>query len=190
MAINNVTNYNHGSLLQIAYSKGVRNLLSQDWREFEQIKKWKVSNSQARQINFMLLHNTGPASINYSPLGTSGRRFGTAYQAQESEFTAYLKQIEASLALDWDVLDRAMTSPEKYGDPLAIEMAAKARDQRRRIAGDLYGDGTGVVMTAAAGVDDTNIDESNGALVVVTLKTGDSDRGCVGTAELKRSLSL
>jgi hypothetical protein len=182
MTVTAVTALQRGNIIQPLFSAGVRNLLSQDFREFEQVRKLSVSKSQARSINFMLLTATAPGSINYASVGTSGRQFGAGYQPTTGEYTAYLKQIEATLIMDYDVLDRALTTPEKYGEPLEIEVDAKARDARRRIAGDYYGDGTGVLGTASSAAD-TYINTSAKYWVVVTLNVGDTARGHVGMFE-------
>ncbi len=183
MTYSNVTSLNLGSLLQIVFSAGVRNQLSEDYREWEQIKKWRVGNTQARQLNFMIQTSYGPAAIQYRNPGTSGRSFPTAQQSTTAEHTAYFKEIDATIDLEWNLYDRALSSPEKYAEPLALEIQNKTIGSRRRTAADWYGDGTGVVGTAAAGVDDSLINTAGKYRIVVTLNEGSSARGGIGLFE-------
>lgn len=172
MAFNNIDSLQLGNLLQIIFSNGVRNQISQDFRDFEYVKRQKAGSSVARELRFMLQRSFGTSAIQYRDPGTSGRSFPTAQQATVSEFTAKFKEINATIELEYNLWDRARKSPEKYAEPLALEIDSKSSAAKRRIAADLYGDGTGVVGTIAS--------NSGG---VVTLNTGNTTRGHVGFAE-------
>lgn len=180
MSFSNIDSLNLGSLLQIVFSEGVRNQLSQSYREWEQIKKWRVGNTQARELRFMIQTSYGPAAIQYRNPGTSGRSFPTSQQSTTQECTAKFKEIDATIELEYNLYDRALASPEKYAEPLALEIQNKTIGSRRRLAADLYGDGTGVVGQVSS-ADDTDI--NTGGTVVVTLATTDTARGCVGMFE-------
>lgn len=180
MAFSNIDSLNLGNLLQIVFSEGVRNQLSANAREWEQIKKWRVGNTQARELRFMLQTSYGPAAIQYRNPGTSGRSFPTAQQSTTQECTAKFKEIDATIELEYNLYDRALSSPEKYAEPLALEVQNKTIGSRRRLASDFYGDGTGVVGTASS-VSDTDI--NTGGTITVTLSTSDTARGHVGSFE-------
>jgi hypothetical protein len=139
-----------GSLLQIVFSNGVRNQISTDYRDFEMVKRAKVGSSVARELRFSFQSSLGPAAIQYRNPGESGRAFPSAHQVSLQEYTAQFKELNATIELEYNLYDRARKSPEKYAQPLAIEIDSKMSAAKRRIAADLYGDGTGVVGTVAS----------------------------------------
>jgi len=180
MAFTNVSALNLGNLLQIAFSSGVRNQLSQNYREWENIKNWRVGNTQARELRFMIQNSYGPAAIQYRNPGTNGRAFPTAQQVTVSEHTAYFKEIDATVEVDYSVYDRALSSPEKYAEPLGIEIMSKTTGAKRRIASDWYDDGTGVVGTAVS-KSDAAINTTGRVSLVVS--STDTSRGGIGRFE-------
>lgn len=181
MAYSNIDNLNLGSLLQIIFSNGVRNQISTDFRDFELIKRAKVGNSLAREIRFQFQSTLGASAIQYANPGTTNRAFPRAQQVDIGEKTAKFKELNATLELEYNLWSRAKKSPEKYADPLAIEVSSKASAAKRRLAADLYGDGTGVVGqlgTDAAAVTSTNSDS-----LWFTLDEGNTARGHLGFFE-------
>lgn len=188
MTFNNIDQLNLGNLLQIVFSNGVRNQISQDFRDFEMVKRAKVSSSVARELRFMFQRSFGPGAIQYRDPGTSGRSFPSAQQATVNEYTAKFKEINATIELEYNLWDRARKSPEKYAEPLSLEIDSKASAAKRRIAADLYGDGTGVVGTlAAASAAVTSPTSDN---LVFTLATTNTTRGHVGFFEFGDLLVL
>lgn len=179
MSFNNIDNLNLGNLLQIVFSNGVRNQISQDFRDFEMVKRAKVSSSVARELRFMFQRSFGPGAIQYRDPGTSGRSFPSASQATVNEYTAKFKEINATIELEYNLWDRARKSPEKYAEPLALEIDSKASAAKRRIAADLYGDGTGVMGTVGSATVTLNADGT----ATVTLQNTDTTRGHVGFGE-------
>lgn len=147
MAYSNIDSLTNGSLLQIIFSNGVRNQISEDFRDFDMIKRAKVGSSLARELRFDFQSSLGAAAIQYRNPGTSGRSFPLSQQVATAEYTAKFKEINATLELEQNLWYRAMKSPEKYADPLALEVDSKASACKRRLAADLYGDGTGVMGT-------------------------------------------
>jgi hypothetical protein len=141
MAFQNIDNLQLGNLLQIIFSNGVRNQISQDFRDFEMVKRAKVGSSVARELRFMFQSSFGPAAIQYRDPGTSGRSFPSAQQATVNEYTAKFKEINATIELEYNLWDRARKSPEKYAEPLALEIDSKASAAKRLCARDFYGDG-------------------------------------------------
>lgn len=179
MAFSNISNLNLGNLLQIVFSDGVRNQISQDFRDFEMIKRAKVGNSVARELRFMFQDSLGAAAIQYRNPGTSGRSFPNAQQVGIGEYTAKFKEINATIELEYNLWDRARKSPEKYAEPLALEISSKTSAAKRRLAADLYGDGTGVVGTVASAA----VTSPASNKLVFQFSTANSARGHVGFAE-------
>jgi len=186
MAFDNIDNLNLGNLLQIVFSNGVRNQISQDYRDWEYISRYRVGNSAARELRFMFQTNYGPAAIQYRNPGQSGRAFPKAQQSTIQENTAKFKEINATIELEYNMWDRARKSPEKYGEPLAIEIQAKTTAAKRRVAADLYGDGTGVMGQLAA----TSATFNANGTVTFQLSTANSARGTVGFFEFGDLLLL
>lgn len=179
MAYNNIDQLALGNLLQIVFSNGVRNQISQDFRDFEMVKRAKVGSSVARELRFMFQRAYGTSAIQYRDPGTSGRSFPSAEQATVNEYTAKFKEINATIELEYNLWDRARKSPEKYAEPLALEIDSKSSAAKRRIAADLYADGTGVMGTvASAAVTSPASDQ-----LTFTLATTNAARGHVGFFE-------
>lgn len=177
MAFSNIdsANLNLGKILQIAFSDGIRNQISTDFRDFEHIKRAKVAGSLPRELRFMFQTSLGAAAIQYADPGAgAGRLFPNSQQVKIAENTAKMKELQATIELEYNLFDRARKSPEKYAEPLAIEIDSKMSAAKRRLAADLYGDGTGVVGTISS----VSI---SGGKAVVTLST--SGRGHVGFFE-------
>lgn len=176
MAYQNVDQLNLGLLLQIVFSDGVRNQISNDYRDWELIKRAKVGSSLARELRFTIQKSFGPAAIQYRNPGVSGRAYPTAQQISTQELTAKFKEIEATIELEYSLWDRARKTPQKYAEPLALEIQAKSSASKKRLAADLYGDGTGVIGT----IDSASISSGQ---VVITLSNANSARGHVGFFE-------
>lgn len=176
MAIQNIDTLNLGDFLQIVFSDGIRNQISEDYRDWEYIARYKYGNTAAREYRFLFQDSYGPSATQYRDPGASGRRFPRARQIKSSEYTAKFKEIESTIELEYNLWNRARKSPEKYAEPLAAEIAGKTISQKRRMAADLYADGTGVIGTTSG----TETDLGSGK-IKVTLK--DSSRGHVGFFE-------
>jgi hypothetical protein len=150
MAVNQFDSLPLGLILQIAFSDGIRNQISTDFRDYEMVKRAKVGNSLARELRFMFQSSLGPAAIQYSDLSTPSRVFPDSQNISIAEYTAKLKELNATIELDYSVFDRARKNPEKYAEPLAAEIDSKMSAAKRQLAKDLYGDGTGVIGTISA----------------------------------------
>lgn len=150
MALSNIDQLNLGNLLQIVFSDGVRNQISEDYRDWDMVMRHRISNTAARELRFMFQSSFGPSAIQYRQPGVSGRAFPSAQQASIDEYTAKFKEMNATIELEYNLWDRARKSPEKYAEPLALEISSKTTASKRRLAADYYGDGTGVVGELAA----------------------------------------
>ena len=183
MSFSNIDALNLGKFLQIIYQDGVRNQLSEEYKEWSMIQQMREGNSLARQIDFFFKSALGPAAVQYRDPGATPRAFPRGQQISTQEHTAKLKELTNTIFIEYQLWDRARKSPEKYGEPLAEEMESKAIVSRRRLAADLYGDGTGVM-----GVVDS-VAAASGRLVV-TLRDNNDDQGHVGLFEFGDILKL
>ena len=179
MAISNVTALNLGKFLQIAYSEGVRSQISEDYRDWEMIKQVREGDPDGRQLNFLFQTAFGPAAIQYSAPGSAGE-FPDEHQVTTSEHTAIYKELDATIGIEYSLWNRARKAPAKYAEPLAIEIQSKAIASKRRMAADLYGDGTGVVAQCASSGTVATVDGSD---VKFQLDGADDARGHLGFCE-------
>ena len=186
MAFDNIDTLNLGNLLQIVFSDGVRNQISVDFRDFEMVKRAKVGNSVARELRFMFQTALGAGAIQYRNPGVADRAFPAAQQVTIGEKIAKFKELNATIELEYNIWDRARKSPEKYAEPLALEIDSKASAAKRRIAADLYGDGTGVIGQVVS----ANVTSPASNQLVFTLSSADTARGHVGFFEFGDILML
>jgi hypothetical protein len=181
--MSNIDTLTLGKLLQISFSNGVRNQLSQNFRDFEEVKAERIGNPNGREHRFMLQTSMGPAAIQY--LSPTGGSFPASHKASVSEHTAIFKELAATVEIEWNLWKRAQMSPAKYAEPLALEFQSKSIAMKRRLAADLHGDGLGVVgQLASASASVTGSD------VRFQLATTDSARGHVGFFEFGDILVL
>jgi hypothetical protein len=178
MAFSNIDNLNLGKFLQIAFSEGVRSQISEDYRDWEYVKRARTSDPDGRELRFLFQKSYGPAAVQYrNPNGSTD--FPDAQQITVTEHTAVYKEVNTTIQLEYQLWDRARRSPAKYAEPLALEIQSKTTASKRRMAADLYGDGTGVVGETASTAAYDNTEEE----VEVTLQTGNADRGHIGFFE-------
>ncbi len=141
---------NLGKLLQIVYTDGIVNQISEDFRDWEMVTKKKVSDEAARSVNFMLQTALGARAIQWSPQGSSAS-FPSAQQVTASEKSAGFNEVFSTIELEYDLWDRALSAPHKYIEPLALEINSKGIAQKRRLSIDVHGGGTGLIGTIASG---------------------------------------
>jgi hypothetical protein len=178
MAFNNIDDVALGNLLQIKFSDGIRNQISKDFRDWEMVLKAKVSNSAARELRFMLLTAFGVDAISYANPGTIDSVFPSADRSSLQEYTAKFKEVRATIEVQYDLFERAIQSPEKYGEPIKVEMDSKLSASKRRLAADFHADGTGVLGTVSA-----SQVLANAQNIAVALDSSDAARGHVGLFE-------
>lgn len=177
MAFSNITNLNLGDFLQIAFSDGIRSQISDDYRDWEMIKQQRVADPNGRELRFLFQTSYGPAAVQYrNPNFTSS--FPAAQQLTSSEHTAVFKEANVTIELEYNLWHRAQKSPAKYAEPLAQEIQSKTVAVKRRMAADLYGDGTGLVGRVSAVSDNAGSDET-----VITLNTANAFSGHIGFFE-------
>ncbi len=144
MTISQISAQNLGKFLQIAFSDGIRNQISEDYRDWEMIKRCRVADPDGQQLQFLFQTSFGPSAIQYGTPGAAGE-FPDEQQITSSEHTATYKEIDVTIGIEYNLWNRARKAPAKYAEPLAIEIQSKTVAAKRRMAADLYGDGTGVV---------------------------------------------
>ena len=168
---------NLGKLLQIVYTDGIVNQISEDFRDWEMITKKKVSDEAARSINFMLQTTLGARAINWSAQGSSAS-FPSAQQVTASEKSAGFNEIFSTIELEYDLWDRALSAPHKYIEPLALEIASKGIAQKRRLSIDLHGDGRGIIGTTHASTVPAEAANANDITITFAAGSGDGVRYC------------
>ena len=183
MAFSNISNQALGKFLQVAYIDGIRNQISEDFQDFEFVKMGREGDPNGKQLNFLLKTSYGPSAVQYrNPNFTTD--FPKSQRIKTSEYSAFYKEIESTVEIEYNLWKQAKRSPAKYAEPLAEELLSKVYAAKRRLAADLYGDGTGVVGQVTS-VDETNIATG---VVVVTLTTTDTARGHLGFFEFDDAL--
>jgi len=188
MAYSNIDQLSLGTILQIAFSSGVRTQISTDFRDYEMVKRAKVSGHAPREIRFYFQNGLLPANVQWRNPGTSNRPFPRGFQPATAEYTAKLKEANASVELEYNLYERAKASPEKYAEPLQMILSAAMSSTKREMARALWQDGTGVVGqvgAAAAAVTSPASDK-----LEFTLDEGDTSRGHVGYFEYNDILIL
>lgn len=183
MAFQNITNLSLGNILQIYYSDGIRNQISRDYQDWEYIKREKISDPKGRQIDFYFQTSLGPSAIQRRNPGVVST-FPTAQRVSTSEHTAVVKEIQATIELDYNLWKRAeMSSDVRYAEPLKIEMESKLDALKRQLSLELHLDGTGVLGQLSAGAM-----TASGSNIVFQLDT--SKRGHVGAFQYDEILTL
>lgn len=178
MAFSNVDNLNLGKFLQIAFSEGIRNQISRDFRDWEYVKREKVQDPQGREIRFFFQKSLGPSAVQYRNPNFSSS-FPSSQQVSTQENTAVFKELDATIEIEYNLWKRAQKSKDsRYAEPLAVEMESKLVALKRQLSKDLYSDGTGVLGQLAASA----VTVESGMLRV-QLATTDAARGHVGFFE-------
>lgn len=187
MAYSPIENLTLGKFLQIAFTEGVRGQISEDYRDWEMIQRHRVDNPNGRELRFLFETSLGVAAVQYrNPNFTTA--FPDSQQVGISENTARYKEIDATIELEYNLWKLAQMSPAKYAEPLAREIAAKAIASKRRMAADLYADGTGVIgqlPAASAAVTSPASDQ-----LEFTLESTSTARGFIGFFEFGDILIL
>jgi hypothetical protein len=174
MAINQISDQNLGKFLQIVFSDGVRNQISEDYRDWEFIQRIREGDPNGRSYRFFLKDSYGPAAVQWSGISPAGS-YPNSQQISVGEKEAVYKEINATIELEYNLWNRARKSPAKYAEPLAEEIMSKSMAFKRRLSADMYGDGTGVLGSVADV--SASVDFTDGDNVVITLDSLDTSRG-------------
>lgn len=188
MAYSNIDQLNLGEILQIAFSKGVRTQISTDFRDYEMVKRAKVSGHAPREIRFYFQNGLLPMNTQWRNPGTSNRPFPAGFQPAADEYSAKLKEANATVELEYNLYERARVSPEKYAEPLQMILSASMSSTKREMARALWQDGTGVIGQLGASAASVTSPASD--QLEFTLDEGDSSRGHTGYFEYEDILIL
>lgn len=162
--------YALSNLIQPYFTQGVFVQPNRSIAEFEYLSRipGDAKAAAARQIQFNLLQGLDYRSAGMKNPGTSN--FLKGYRSSTAEYTATLKEFQATIELEASLIRRAMAAKElKYDDPLAIEMTNKVIVLKRILGMHMHGDGSGRLAESAAAAGDTL---ASGRIVVVLEKTG------------------
>jgi hypothetical protein len=144
------------------------------------LKRANAGAPNGRQLNFFFMTAFGPAAVQYRNPNFSST-FPDGHEITTSENTAVYKELDVTVQLEYNLWNRARKSPAKYAEPLAMEIQAKTYASKRRLAADLYGDGTGVVGQLGANAAAVTSPASN--KLVFTISSADTARGHIGFFE-------
>ena len=182
MAFQNIDQKTLGKIIQIKFTDGIYNQINSTHKDFELVQGMKVSDTGARSLRFFHQTSLGPAGVQYRNPGVRAA-FARAQDPGASEYEAVLKEISSTIELEYNIFERALATPEKYGDYLEMQISSKEAATKRRLCFDLYGDGTGVVGTVASAA------VSSGKLNF-TLSSANAARGSVAFFEIDDLLVL
>jgi hypothetical protein len=174
MAINNVSELDLGTFLQIIYSKGIYHQTSRDYTDWEMIKMNNLKISPGRQYDFQLSTSLAPASTQRRNPGAANRAFPKGFRIEHGEFSAKFKEIQTTIEVDGQLLARAAETPEKYAEVWATQAELSMDGARRVMASELYRDGTGALGHVAS----ASIASGD---VLVTLKASQRDSSITAT---------
>jgi len=175
MAFSSIENGALGKLLQISFSEGVRSQISADYSDWEQIKMNRIGDPNGREHRFLFQRSYGPAAVQYRNPNFSSA-FPASQQITVSEHSAVYKELEATIEIDYNLWFQLQKSPAKYADQLGLEIQSKAIALKRRMAADLYADGTGVIAQCAAA-------SISAGKVLLTVDASNTARGHLGFCE-------
>lgn len=165
-SFSNVTGLDHGILLDIVFTKGVRDNISQDFAEFDLVQSIRNKEATPRALTYKVLTHRGPARVQYMNPGSATESMPRGQKVGISEHTAYFKELASVVEVDSNLIQRLKATPAKAADELALEMDASVFDLRRRICADFYADGTGLLVRAKSVAATTGV--AGTAKVVVT----------------------
>lgn len=150
MAINNISDLDLGTFLQIIYSKGIYVQTSRDYSDWEMIKMNNLKISPGRQYDFQLNTSLAPASTQRRNPGAANRAFPKGFRIAHDEYSAKFKEIQTTIEVDGQLLARAAETPEKYAEVWATQAELSLDGARRVMASELYRDGTGALGHVAS----------------------------------------
>lgn len=188
MSFDNISNLNHGDILQIVFNDGIRNQISEDYRDWENVKRKRVGSNDAREIRFLFQNSYGLPAIQFQSPGRTNRPFPKAQQASSSEHTAVLKEIDVTIELEYNLWQRAQRNPTaRYLEPLKYEIDSKRKGAERLLSRTLYGDGTGTIGTVLS-IDETDI--ATGVVVIELDPDSEGFAGWFGQGDLLYAFSM
>ncbi len=177
MAIQDSLALTLGDTLTTAFSKGIRDNISKNYKEFEYVQSIKAESDVSgapRDIKYLVLKSYGPSSVQFRDPNASSYAFPAGQQSSQTEAKVVFKEMVSTVPFNQSLWERLLASKDKYvADRLANEVKYKEVSAKRQICIDFYGDGSGALGQVASA-----------ALVagqaVVTLANTSSSRGFAG----------
>lgn len=163
-------------LIQPFFTEGLFVQPNRSLVEFEYMSKIGGDSQAAgaRNVKFSLLEGLDYRSAGMKNPGNTS--FLKGYRTSVSEYTATLKEMQATVELEASLVRRAMAAKElRYDDPLAVELQNKVIALKRILGMYLHNDGSGRIGESAGAGGDT---DASGRLVLSLERTG-SEIGCV-----------
>ena len=136
------------SLLQVVFTKGIMLQINEEFADWENVSKLKVDNKNPRSIAYMLQKSLGSTAV--QPAGSGRITLPKAQEVSLEECEAVLKRMYSTIEVNYSLWKDAMTTPEKYAEPLALEIESKSIAQKRYLSNVFHRDGSGVVGTVAS----------------------------------------
>lgn len=175
----NYSDLSLGNLLTILFSSNVRFQGNTDHTDWDFVKMIRDGDPKGREYRFNLQSSLSPASVRYRSQGD--KSFPKVQLPDTAEYTAHYTDIVSSVGLSYSLYEAAVIAKDnKYADAFATAIKSNAISQKKRLAADLYLDGSGVVAQVAS-TDATNIATGT---IVVTLDTTSAARGHTGALEV------
>ena len=155
MAVNNISDYALGKLVQIDFASNVRYQLSTRVKDFDNMLKKSVGDlGGARHHEFALQTSGGPNATQAQRADGATAEFPEGQLSDVGFYEAVYKEMDTTIELSISMWNKAKAEPDKYAEPLMLESKSKALTSRREMCIYLYGDGTGrrleVASSAAA----------------------------------------
>jgi hypothetical protein len=164
----NIDSLGMGKLLDIIFTKGVRDQLPQNFAEFDLIKALRVPGNVEREIRYQIQTGRGPARVQAASPGVAASVLPASQPATIAEIAVKMKKYEANTTISADLFSRLKGTSNKAAEELAIEMEATTVDLQRRLCADLYNDGSGVVVRINGSVTEVKGDSTNVDTVTCT----------------------
>lgn len=133
------------SLIQSVYTKETMVTISDDHKDWENVKRVRVSGHDPRSILYSLNKSFGSGGVQPGPRGKTALPVAQSSSYQECE--ARLKRLYSAIEIDLDLWEGAKVTPNKYADPLAQEIKNKSTAQLQYLSGMINRDGSGILAT-------------------------------------------
>lgn len=142
-------------LMQSVYTSDIMVTISDDHKDFENVKRVKVDGHDPRSIIYKLGKSFGSGGV--QPAARGSVALPVAQSSKYEECEARLKRLYSAIEIDLDLWEGAKVTPSKFADPLAEEIKNKSTAQKRYLSGVINRDGSGVIGIVASDVTGTVI---------------------------------
>lgn len=135
-------------LIQLVFTKDTMLTISDNFKDWENIKRVKVAGHDPRAILYSLTKSLGSQSVQGAARGKVA--LPKAKGAKYVEAEARLKRLYSAIEIDYDLFEGAKVTPQKYADPLAQEIKLKSIAQNRYLSGVANRDGSSILATVVS----------------------------------------